>query len=312
MFYFAEAVHLWGRLHSRGLTHVHVHFALAAATVAMIVSRLGDVTYSLTIHASTEFFNVEKNLLAQKVAAARFVACISNFCRAQIMCVAPHQDWSKLHVVHCGVDPVDYALVQRRKGGTEGIHILTVGRLIPLKGYTVLMRAMEHLARKGRKVRWTLVGDGPDRAMLEALASQLAIRDRIEFAGAVGQDRVQSYYEQADILALPSYAEGLPVVLMEAMAMQVPVLASRIAGIPELVDDGESGLLLTPGDSVQLALAIERLSEDPDLREQMGQQAQRKVMTAFNVQDSSAQLKELFEACLGNSNEPSEIHHRGR
>ena len=94
--------------------------------------------------------------------------------------------------------------------------------------------------------------------------------------------------------------------------MQVPVLASRIAGIPELVDDGESGLLLTPGDSVQLALAIERLSEDPDLREQMGQQAQRKVMTAFNVQDSSAQLKELFEACLGNSNEPSEIHHRGR
>jgi glycosyltransferase involved in cell wall biosynthesis len=295
VFYFLEAVVLWRHLHGLGIRHVHVHFALAVASVAMIASRLGDLTYSITIHGSTEFFNVDANLLARKVALARLVICISHFCRAQVLCCTAGRAGEKMHVVRCGVDADDYAPMPPREPAGEALRILTVGRLIPVKGLDTLMRAVACLRRQKRTVEWTIVGDGPERPALERLARKLEIEQAVHFAGSVEQDRIQSYYEQADVYVLPSYAEGLPVVLMEAMAKQIPVVASSIAGVPELVEKGHSGLLVPPGDVEQLARAIGRLADDPALRQRLGCQGRRQVVAKHDIRRIGEELDALFQ-----------------
>jgi colanic acid/amylovoran biosynthesis glycosyltransferase len=248
LFYFAEAILLAERLHRRGIRHVHAHFANVATAVALLAAHhRPELTWSFTMHGPSEFDDVTRYAVAEKVRRASFVACIGDFCRSQLMKLVEPSQWEKLRVVHCGVDPRAFTPAERN--GRPGLHVLCVGRLVPDKGQSILLDALAELRSRGVGVTATIVGDGPDRAALEAQARGLDV----EFTGAVGQDRIRELYAAADVFCLPSFAEGVPVVLMEAMASGLPVVTTRVMGIPELVDE----VLVPPGRSDALADALE-------------------------------------------------------
>ncbi|NDU99475.1 glycosyltransferase family 4 protein [Pseudoroseicyclus tamaricis] len=245
--YLAEAITLARHLAAIGATHLHNHIAQSAGTVAMLAAELTGLPFSFTLHGPDDFFATDRWALPEKIARARFVACISHFARSQAMLLSPEADWPKLHIVHCGIDPARY-----RAGAREGTQLLFVGRLAAAKGLPVLLEAFAEALRQRPDLRLTLIGDGPDRAALERRAAGLPVT----FAGYQSQEAVAEALSTTDLFVLPSFAEGLPVVLMEALAAEVPVVATRIAGVAELVEDGVSGRLVPPGDPAALAEAI--------------------------------------------------------
>lgn len=298
LFYFVESVLLWDELRRRQAGHVHVHFAGPSATLVMIASRLGELTYSMTVHGSTVFFDVQKAVLRQKVEHARFVFCISEFTRAQVAAQVAPEYWQKLRVVHCGVD-TDNHRPSGESASRTSINVLCVTRLVPAKGVSLLIEAVARLQKELPELRCTLVGDGPDRDRLERLAIARGVADRIEFVGAVGQDHIQRYYHEADVFALPSFAEGVPVVLMEAMAHGVPVVGTAVGGVSELIEPDVTGLLVPAGDVSALTSALRRLCSDQDLRSALIANGRRKVVHEFNIADIAAQVGELFAELLG-------------
>lgn len=291
LFYFAEAGVLAEMLRARGVTHLHNHFADSSCTVAMLASALSDVPFSFTMHGPTEFFAAERWRLGLKVARARFVACISHFCRSQMMIFSDPAHWEKLHIVHCGVDLARYR-PDAVRGQGDGVEVLFVGRLTELKGVAVLIEAVRRRVEAGGDLRLRLVGDGPARTRLEALAAPLGAR--MIFSGALGQGEVAEALARADMLVLASFAEGVPVVLMEAMAARLPVIASRVGGVAELVEDGVSGLLVAPSDVDGLATAIARLAANRTLRSTMGTAGRAKVETEFDISHEAAHLASLL------------------
>jgi colanic acid/amylovoran biosynthesis glycosyltransferase len=295
LFYFAEAMPMWSACARRGVRHLHAQFADVATDVALLVAHFGgpEWSWSMAVHGPVEFYDVRLNRLAEKVRRARFVVAISDFARSQLMTVAPEASWPAIHVVRCGVEPSAFAPAEPRPAG-EPAQLVCVGRLVHLKGQSLLVEAVAELGRRGVDARLTLVGDGPKRAELERLARRLAVTQRVRFAGAVGQDAIADCYRSADVFCLPSMAEGVPVVLMEAMAMARPVVSTRIMGIPELVEDGRTGLLVTPGRLDELVDALQRLIADPGLRAQLGRAGREKVLREYDVDRSAARLRELF------------------
>jgi colanic acid/amylovoran biosynthesis glycosyltransferase len=300
IFYFGEAALLWRECRRRDIRHIHAHHANVASDVALLASHLGGRgwSWSFTMHGSTEFFDVREHRLAQKTELARFVRCVSEHGRTQLMTHTDPAHWDKLRVVHCGIDPERFPLADRR-GHDEELEILTVGRLVPVKGQELLIEAVAELAGRGRPVRLRIVGDGPRREALGRLATQLGIEDRVQFAGAVGQEEIYSHYRDSDVFALTSFAEGLPVVLVEAMATGIPVVAPRITGIPELVQEGASGLLFTPGRMDELAgalLSLGALSKKE--REQMGLTGRSRVEAEFALRTTAPQMLSQFDEFL--------------
>ncbi len=300
LFYFAEAVVLAGHLKRKGVTHLHNHIATASCTVAMLASAVSGIPFSYTIHGPGIFFEPERWRIDEKTARASFVACISDFCRSQVMMFSAREHWPKLHVVHCGVAPERYD----RAGIRDGGRLLFVGRLAGVKGLPVLFEALAGLSRPHPDLRVTLIGDGPERAQLEREAAARGLSGIVEFAGYRSQDEVARALQDTDIFVLPSFAEGVPVVLMEALAARVPVIASRVAGIPELVEDGVSGLLVPPGDAGALAAAIATLADDPARRKRMGEAGRARVIADFNIEREAAWLAELFRAYAGSGPRP--------
>jgi glycosyltransferase involved in cell wall biosynthesis len=299
LFYFAEAIQLHRDCERQGIGHVHAHFANVGADVALLAAHYGaaagrgPVSWSFTMHGPAEFYDVTAHRLPAKVQAAGFVACISDFCRSQLMGMVPHDHWDKLHVVHCGVDVDEFTpRPQRAEDGT--LHVLNVARLTEPKGHFVLLDAVARLRGEGLAVRVDIVGDGPVRRRLQERAHELGIADVVDLPGAVGQDRIRSYYERADVFCAPSFAEGVPVVLMEAMAMGLPVVATRVMGVPELVDDGVHGKLVAPGRPDLLADAIRSLAAAPEDRAAMGERGREKVTADFDVHGQAGVLADLF------------------
>jgi colanic acid/amylovoran biosynthesis glycosyltransferase len=291
LFYFAEAILLADRLRRRGIGHVHAHFANVATAVALLAAHHSDgLTWSFTMHGPSEFDDVTRYALAEKVRRAAFVACIGDYCRSQLMKLVEPAQWRKLEIVHCGVDPRDFAPAER--GGRAGLQVLCVGRLVPDKGQSILLEALAELRRRDVALSATFAGDGPDRGALEAQASRLGVD--VEFTGAVGQGRIRELYAAADVFCLPSFAEGVPVVLMEAMATGLPVVTTRIMGIPELVEDGVAGVLVAPGRSGELADALEALAGDPTRREAMGRAGRAKVVSEYDIAQSVVALHQRF------------------
>lgn len=307
LFYFGEAVLMWHWCSRAGTRHIHAHHANVGSDVALLASHLGGNgwSWSFTMHGPTELFDVREHRLAQKTEAATFVVCISEYARSQLMALVDAEHWAKLRVVHCGLDVGRFAPVDRlgRDGAPE---ILNVGRMVPVKGQSLLIEAMAELMRRGIEARLTIVGDGPKRPELEALAGRLGVTGRIEFAGAVAQDETLGYYERADVFATPSFAEGLPVVLMEAMATGLPVVASRIMGIPELVEEGVSGRLIAPGRADELADALaELLIDGAERRAEAGRAGRAKVVAEFAVERTAAQLLAVFRESVGFNGRPT-------
>jgi colanic acid/amylovoran biosynthesis glycosyltransferase len=304
LFYFVESLVVWWRCRVSEAGHIHAHFGNVAPDVALLAAhfgkraRSGPRSWSFTMHGPFEFYDVSRHRLGEKAERADLVVCISDFARSQLMGLVAEEHWSKLRVVHCGVDPARFA-AQRRDGSEEAeVSLLTVGRLAPVKGQAVLLEAVRQLRAEGVPAHLTLIGDGPKRGDLERLAGELEVSDAVTFAGAVGQDEILRYYARADVFCLASFGEGVPVVLMEAMAVGLPVVTTRIMGVPELVEDGVTGVLVPPGRADSLAGAVKRLAEAPDLRARLGQAGREKVAGDFNLHRSAEQLDELFRELL--------------
>jgi glycosyltransferase involved in cell wall biosynthesis len=302
LFYFVEAVVLWRECEQRGIRHVHVHLANAAADLALIAARLGTEldpgrpwSWSFTMHGPTEFYDLRHFRLPEKVRDAAFVVCISDFARSQLMGLSDPETWDRLHVVHVGI-PVDQFTPSRNGNGSAPAvpTILYVGRLVPEKGQAVLLEAVAQLRGEGREVRVKLAGEGELRPHLEELCRETGIEDRVTFLGAVSQELIRDLYAEAAVFCLPSFAEGVPVVLMEAMAMGLPVVTTRIAGIPELVEDEAGGVVVAPGRADELAGRLAALLDDPEKRRELGARGREKVLAEFDAERSAAQLHDLF------------------
>lgn len=292
LIYFAEAGMLARHMQRRGITHLHNHIATASCTVAMLASALSSIPYSFTLHGPDIFFEPYRWRLDAKIASARFVACISHFCRAQAMNFSDSEHWDKLHIVHCGVEPDRYAPKPRERGK----HLLFVGRLAGVKGVPVLLDALRTLRIDHPDLRVTFIGDGPERTALELRARNLGLDSITEFVGYKNQADVAITFAGTDIFVLPSFAEGVPVVLMEAMAAGVPVVTTHVAGVPELVEDGVHGILTHAGDSASLGRAIDALLNDPIRAKAMGEAGRKKVIADFNIAQETRWLAELLSA----------------
>jgi colanic acid/amylovoran biosynthesis glycosyltransferase len=307
VFYFAEAMILLRHCRRARIAHIHAQFADVATDVAMLVThyRSGqrvdgvECSWSLAVHGSAEFYDVTRYALADKLDHARFAVAISDFGRSQLMRLSPLERWSRIHVVRCGVDLDVYAPPAQRSSSDLRSNILFVGRLLHGKGLSLFFEAIAKLRRRGAEVVATIVGDGPARAEFEAVAGRLRVSEHVRFVGAVGQDDIRSYYADADIFCLPSFAEGIPVVAIEAMAMELPVVATRIMGIPELVDDGANGILVAPGRADELTEALARLVRAPQERRSMGSAAREKVRRDFDVAASARRMRAVLEQELG-------------
>jgi glycosyltransferase involved in cell wall biosynthesis len=297
LFYFIEAVVVSRWMADHRLSHLHVHFLTPAATVGLLVSRLAPVTLSFTAHGPDEFYEASGHAIGAKVAEATFVCCIAHYTRSQLMKLSDPAHWSKLEVVRLGVDAGVFTPPGERTAGTP-FEILCVGRLVPAKGQHVLLAAVRRLVASGRPVRLRLVGDGPARQSLEQAARDAGMAAHVVFEGAVNQDRIRQLYASADVFALASFAEGVPVVLMEAMAMEIPCVATRVCGIPELIRDGEDGILVAPSDDAELAEALGRLMDDPTLGRTLGRAGRARVRDRYDLDRNTARLAEVFRSHL--------------
>ena len=307
VFYFVEAVILGRWMESRGLRHLHVHFANAASTVGLIASRIFPIGFSLTVHGPDEFYDAPGLRLAEKMAGATFACCIGQFARSQLMKVSAPAQWNKFEIGPLGVDPLLF-VPQPFRCLPDTIQILCVGRLVPSKGQYILLAAVERLVRSHANVRLRLVGDGPDRERLERAIASKGLGRCVTLEGSVNQDHIRDYYRQADIFVLPSFAEGIPVVLMEAMAMEVPCISTFVAGIPELVRNEIDGILIPPSDEQALAFSIGRLIEDPNLRRRLGAAGRQRVIEKYDLDRNVARLAEIFTDRIGSHRRPDRNH----
>jgi colanic acid/amylovoran biosynthesis glycosyltransferase len=291
--YFVEAVVVGRWMESRGLRHLHVHFANAASTVGLIASRTFPIEFSMTVHGPDEFYDAPGLRLTEKIAGASFACCIGQFARSQLMKMSTPAEWGKFEIGPLGVDPKLFAPGPFRSS-PDTFEILCVGRLVPSKGQYVLLAAVSHLVESISNIRLRLVGDGPDRDDLAQAIVAAGLSRYVILEGSVNQDRIRDYYREADIFVLASFAEGIPVVLMEAMAMEIPCVSTFVAGIPELIRNDIDGILVPPSDDHALAAAIKRLIDDPGLRQRLGIAGRRRVMEKYDLDQNVAHLAEIF------------------
>ncbi len=308
--YAIEAIRLARMLGAEGLRHVHVHMANNGAAIALLATRFDPrLSYSLSIHGSAEFFHVDDWQLKPKAENAKFVRCISEFCRSQVMASTDATSWDRFHIVRCGVDTAKFAPSDSQSAPhvPGPLRLLTVGRMHPIKGYDVLLRAIADLVRAGMDVRLTMVGDGPMLAHLQSLADSLALHDKVTFTGPVAQEALSGYLDQADAMVVASFMEGVPVVLMEAMACALAVVATRVGGIPELVEDAKSGLLVDPGSTEALVAAIQALADDPERLRSMGEAGRRAVVARYDIERTASGMVELFARYLDEASHNVEV-----
>jgi glycosyltransferase involved in cell wall biosynthesis len=293
--YLLEAIAVGHWMRTRSIKHLHVHFATPAATIALLTREVFGIEFSMTVHGPDEFYEVSEYHLVEKIEAASFICTIGHYCRSQLMKLSDPRHWNKIEVSPLGVDPEKFRRTKTSSSHAE-IQILCIGRLVPAKGQAILVEAASMLKKKGLPVKVTFAGDGPDRTRLEAAVYQTGMEEVCRFLGGVNPDKVRELYEEADLFVLSSFAEGIPVVLMEAMSMELPCITTMITGIPELIESGQQGLLVAPSDAAGLAHAIEKLWEDPALRRELAVAGRQKVKSAFNLKPNVAKLEAIFQS----------------
>jgi colanic acid/amylovoran biosynthesis glycosyltransferase len=295
---FPKVAHAARLMQAGGVVHVHCHFANHPAVAGFVVARLTGLPYSFTAHGSD--LHVRRSMLAEKVAEAAFVATVSHDNRRLIVKECGERFADKVHVVRAGVDTAAFAPSANGRRPSGPLRVLCVGTLHEVKGQAYLVDACRLLSIAGVEVVCRLVGAGPDRAALARRIDAAGLQGRVELVGARTRPQVAAELATADVLAAPSVPtragkrEGIPVALMEAMSSGTAVVASALSGIPELVEDGVSGLLAPPGDARALADALRRLHDDPALRSRLAQAGRERVLTEFDVERSAAQLARRF------------------
>jgi glycosyltransferase involved in cell wall biosynthesis len=292
--YVAEACRILGWLRSARIERLHAHFGTNSAEVAMLVHSLGGPPYSFTVHGPEEFMRALG--LPEKIRRASLVIAISSFCRSQLYLSTPYQDWHKIRIVRCGLEEAFHSNLASTPAAPAA-RLVCVGRLCEAKGQALLIQAAARLA--GRNIDFQLVfaGDGPLRATLEALIDHLRLRDRVRITGWISSTQVREELLASRAMVLPSFAEGLPVVIMEAMALRRPVLTTYVAGIPELVTHRETGWMFPAGSVEELALAMEECLLCPDEEiARMGEAAHRRVIRLHSIDEEAGKLAGLLRA----------------
>jgi glycosyltransferase involved in cell wall biosynthesis len=293
--YFVEAMRLALEIERRGVTHLHNTFANPASHVGLAVARYLGIPWSIALHGLGDFDGPTTPLLAEKVEASAFVVSATDYGRGQTMRLSDPAHWTKIHVVHCGLE-MDALPVRESRQPADGarIQVLSVGRLSPEKGQVGLVEAFALAVSQGVDANLTIVGGGPEEARVRTAVAAHGLEGRVELRGALPEAAVLEAMTRADVFVLSSLMEGLPVVLMEAIALGLPVIAPGITGIPELVVHGESGLLFTVGRWDQLAACIRTLAGDGELRARLLAGGAARLVPEFDVAHSAARLEELF------------------
>lgn len=277
----------------RGVDHIHAHFGTNATTVALLTHMLGGPRYSFTVHGPEEFDDPAGLSLGLKIAHAAVVVAISQFGRSQLFRWAAFAHWPKIKVVHCGIEPGAFAAPAPLPEGPP--RLVSIGRFAEQKGQMILMEALAACAN--RDIRLVLVGDGDMRPELERAILQYGLRDRVTLTGWQDEDGVRRELAQAHALVLPSFAEGLPMVVMEAMAAARPVLTTFIAGAPELVQHERTGWLVPAGDVVALAEAMETCAgTDHATLVKMGRAGRDRVLARHDIDDQAGRLLALLQS----------------
>ena len=302
LFYFAEAGLLAARIRAERFDHLHSHLADVSTSVAMLAATLAGVPFSFTLHGPGVFLDANVWRLDAKIDRASFVSCISWFARSQAQLLSTESAADKLHIVHCGIDPqryVDRSIHSEdvtNRPADASFRLVFVARLDHVKGVGELLEAVAALAPAHPGLRLDLAGDGPGRSSYEAKARSLGIADRVTFHGYVNQTAVAELLATGDAYVLPSFAEGVPVGLMEAQASGLPVIATQVGGVSELVVDDVTGFVCRPGDRTQLTDRISTLMADAELRHRMGAAGRERVAADFDSATEGRRLAALFVA----------------
>jgi colanic acid/amylovoran biosynthesis glycosyltransferase len=298
--YFVEAALLARLLRRLGVRHLHNHIGENSATVAMLASQMSGIPFSMTIHGPGIFFHPRHWALSEKIQRAVFTACISHFCASQCMTFAPTSAWKRLRVIHCCVDPT-FLTASSQRIPTDP-RFTFVGRLCAEKGILLLVEAIRRLQSRNIPVRLTVIGDGPLRAEIESSIAEYGLSANIELLGWQPSDVVRQCVLNSRALVLPSFAEGLPVVLMESLALHRPVITTQIAGIPELVESGVSGWLIEPGSVDALVAALQQACEASTERlAEMGRAGARRVAQQHDAHVEVAKLAECILESIENN-----------
>lgn len=276
------------------IRHLHVHFGSAGATVGILVKRISGCHLSYTIHGPDEFDDINGQHLPLKMHMADVVICISQFAKGQLMRISNPVDWTKFKVCRLGVDPLQFVPNLAKSIDPQGVQLLSVGRLTPAKGQLLLIEACARLRDVGRRFQLTVIGDGPDRPRIEAAIQRWNLGTHVRLTGALNQLEVRQAFASADVFVLPSLAEGIPVVLMEAMASGVPCISTPVNGIPELIEHRVTGLLAVPGDVDSLTAQLDVLIEQPASRQALAERARLKVKDDFDLARNVRQLGAIF------------------
>lgn len=293
-FHFIEALVLARVMAKDNIDRLHVHFANSGAIVGMLAANYLQMPWSMTLHGISETDHPAGMLLAEKIERADFVACASYFMQAQAMRVVQPTQWPKLHIVRCGIDYDLLDSIPRLARKSSVTQLICVGRFSSEKGHAGLLGAIDCMRTRGVDCRLSLVGDGPSRAEIENCIERLKLADRVTLLGFLREDEALAAIAASDILVLPSLMEGLPVVLIEALALNKPVIASRVAGIPELVEEGGSGLLFSPSDWSALEDALCHLVQDRSIWKGMGQTGRKRVEEEFGLARNALRMQQLF------------------
>lgn len=301
--YWVEAAALRTLLADRGVRHVHAHFGTNPAAVAMLCRLLGGPTYSFTLHGPDEFDGPRELHLGKKVEHASFVAVISHFALGQLARWIRPQDIDKLAIVRCGLDPTYFTAPPRP--ATPPPRFVCIARLAPEKGHWFLLQAAAELWRSGQRFELVLAGDGPLRALLEQQIRDQGLGDCVRITGWIDNQQVRELLHGSRTLVSASLAEGLPVVMMEAFAMRVPVIATSIAAVGELVEHGQSGWVVNSSDSTALATAMaEALAAEPAELARRGEHGHRRCLHQHDVLRAAGVLRERFTKVLGTATDP--------
>lgn len=291
--YLAEACILVGWLRTQRITHVHAHFGTNATTVALLTKELGGPQYSFTVHGPEEFDRPEGLKLGEKVADSAFTVAITDFCRSQVYRWVAHEHWDRVHVVHCGLDR--QFLDSEPEPVPSSPRLVNVGRLAEQKGQLLLIEAATRLIAEGVEFELVLVGDGPLRSELETLVARSGRPEAIRLVGTLDNAAVRAEMLRSRAVVLASFAEGLPVVLMEALAVGRPVITTYVAGIPELVVNSESGWLIPAGSVDALVEAMRTaLTESSSRLDEMGSVGSARARERHDARIEGRRLAELF------------------
>jgi colanic acid/amylovoran biosynthesis glycosyltransferase len=288
--YFAEAIVVGRWMQRTGLQHVHVSFS---GHVGMLAREVFPIRASLAVYGYGELAAQDSRTFARIVSSMQFVRCISRHSRSMVMLACAPRLWDRIVASPLGIDTTTLTPAPFREH-PRPFTVTYVGRLAPEKGQSLLLEAVARLRGAGCDVRVRLVGDGPDRAALESQAARDSIESTVIFEGYVSGERLAACYQDTDAFVLTSLFEGIPMVLMEAMAKQIACVAPRITGIPELIEEGVSGLLFHPADGEDLVRTLTRLIGDPVLRRSLGENGRRRVSAMYD----SARNAEAFARIL--------------